>query len=315
MFMSDRDKGLQPALAAVFPNNIAMSCAEHIKSNVAQKYGQASAREIISIAKTYSARHAVHLIGDVRRHKPEAADYIEGITDLWRSAHWMQPQCNPLDRTRVMPPRYGIVTSNTSESVNNMLKTAHDVNWMDCVDTILDIMSTRISTLETKWKNVPKHKVVGVAATELKIRYDASERCSVSLLPGEVPVFKVTDRRVTAAAAVVPGLLPVEQAAAVVVPGENPVEQTAAAAVPGVNPVEHVLVLPDVVPVPMPVGARNAVHTVSPTTRECTCGVWQDYLVPCRHACAVLKQHCQMMWEEIQNMHVHPYYTCGSKFA
>ena len=211
-----------------------------------------------------------------------------------------------------MPPRYGIVTSNTSESVNNMFKLARDVNWMDCIDTILDIiMSTRISTLETKWKNVPKHKVVGVA-TEVKIKYDASDSCSVSLLPGEVPVFKVTDRRVTAAAAVVPGLLPVEQAAAAVVPGLLSVEQADAAVVPGLLAVEHVLVLPDVIPVPTPVGARNAVHTVRPTTRECTCGVWQDYLVPCRHACAVLKQHCQMTWEDIQNVHIHPYYTCGS---
>ena len=178
----------------------------------------------------------MHLIADVHRHKPEAVDCIDGITDLWRSSHWMQPQCNPLDKKRVVPQRYGIVTSNTSESVNNMFKLARDVNWMDCVDTIFDIMSTRISTLETKWKDVPKHKIVGVA-TEVKIRYDTSDSCLVSLLPGEVPVFKVIDCRVTAAAAVVLRLLPMEQ----------------------------VLVLPDVIPVPMPAGARNAVHTVRPT--------------------------------------------------
>ena len=82
--------------------------------------------------------------------------------------------------------------------------------------------------------------------------------------------------------------------------------------VPGVNPAEHLLVLPGVIPVSTPVGARNAVHTARPTTSECTCGLRQDYLVLCRHACAVLKQHCQMTWEDIQNVHVHPYYTCGS---
>ena len=284
LFMSDRDKGLQPALAEVFPNNIAMSCAMHIKSNVAQRFGQASAREIITIAKTYSARYAAHLVNEVRRHKPEAAEYIDDITDLWKSSQWMQPQFNPLNRTVVMPPRYGIVTSNTSESVNSMFKPARDVNWMDCVDTILDIMSTRISTLQMKWKDVPKNKVIG-AATEVKIRYDASDSCSVSLLPGSVPVFKVTDRSVTGSAAV----------ASVVVPG-----------------VDETPVVPEVIPVPTQLGARNAVHTVTPLARQCTCGVWQDYLVPCRHACAVLKQEYHLSWDDIQNKHVHPYYTCGS---
>ena len=69
-----------------------MSCAMHIKSNVAQRFGQASAREIITIAKTYSARYAAHLVNEVRRHKPEAAEYIDDITDLWKSSQWMQPQ-------------------------------------------------------------------------------------------------------------------------------------------------------------------------------------------------------------------------------
>ena len=46
--------------------------------------------------------------------------YIDGIIDLWRSSHWMQPQYNPMDRTKAMPPQYGIVSSNSSESVNNL---------------------------------------------------------------------------------------------------------------------------------------------------------------------------------------------------
>ena len=183
-----------------------------------------------------------------------------------------------------MPPRYGIVRSNTSESVNSMFKPVCDVNWMDCVDTNLDIMSTRISMLQTKWKDIPKNKVIG-AATEVKIRYDASDSCSVSLLPGGVPVFKVTDRSVTGSAAV----------ASVVVPG-----------------LDETPVVPEVTPVLTLLGARNAVHTVTPLARQCICGVWQEYLVPCRHACAVLKQEYHLSWDDIQNKHVHPYYTCGS---
>jgi hypothetical protein len=112
-------------------------------------------------------------------------------------------------------------------------------------------------------------------------------------VPGSVPVFKVTDRRVTVAAAVPP----------VVVPGVSHIT--------GV-PTEETPVVPEVIPVPTQLGARNAVHTVTPLARQCTCGVWQDYLVPCCHACAVLKQEYHLSWDDIQNRHVHPYYPCGS---
>jgi Ulp1 protease family, C-terminal catalytic domain len=37
VFISDRDKGLQPALQAVFPRNCAVSCAKHIEANVRQR--------------------------------------------------------------------------------------------------------------------------------------------------------------------------------------------------------------------------------------------------------------------------------------
>jgi hypothetical protein len=34
LFTLDRDKGLQPALKEVFPDNIEMSCTKHIEANV-----------------------------------------------------------------------------------------------------------------------------------------------------------------------------------------------------------------------------------------------------------------------------------------
>jgi hypothetical protein len=51
----------------------------------------------------------------LQAHKPAAADYIENINgDLWQSTDWMSYE------REIPPPRYGIVTSNTSECVNNM---------------------------------------------------------------------------------------------------------------------------------------------------------------------------------------------------
>ena len=39
LFISDRDKGLKPALKEVFPDHVEMSCAKHIEANVMQKFG------------------------------------------------------------------------------------------------------------------------------------------------------------------------------------------------------------------------------------------------------------------------------------
>ena len=40
VFVSDRDKGLKPALKEVFPRNLEFSCAKHIESNVTQRFGK-----------------------------------------------------------------------------------------------------------------------------------------------------------------------------------------------------------------------------------------------------------------------------------
>jgi hypothetical protein len=39
IFVSDRDKGLKPALKKVFPDNCEMSCAKHIEAKRTQKFG------------------------------------------------------------------------------------------------------------------------------------------------------------------------------------------------------------------------------------------------------------------------------------
>ena len=135
VFMSDRDKGLKPALREAFPSNLAVSCAKHIEANVRTRFGWPCAKDIIQIAKTFSSRHADRLVEKVRNIKPAAADYIENVEDVWRLTEWMK-----WDNT--LPPRYGIVTSNTSECVNNMLADTRElactglrllnVLWISC---------------------------------------------------------------------------------------------------------------------------------------------------------------------------------------
>jgi hypothetical protein len=51
VFMSDRDKGLKPALHEVFPRNLAVSCAKHIQANVKAHNGQQCAWYVIQLRR------------------------------------------------------------------------------------------------------------------------------------------------------------------------------------------------------------------------------------------------------------------------
>ena len=103
VFISNRDKGLKPALKEVFPNKYEMSCAKHIEANVKQKFGQQCAKYVFALAKTFSTRNASRLLEHIRRIKAEAAAYQEGITEsgvLWRTTQWYS-STTPV----IMPPR------------------------------------------------------------------------------------------------------------------------------------------------------------------------------------------------------------------
>ena len=43
---------------------------------------------------------------------------------------------------------------------------------------------------------------------------------------------------------------------------------------------------------PLSVGSQ-VIHIVKPAQQWCSCGVWQEFLYPCRHGCAVYQK-----WEE-----------------
>ena len=98
---------------------------------VRDRYGQECARNVIKMAKSFSNRYVDYLLEKVRNCKPSAADYISSIEELWRSTDWNSCE-------RQLPPRYGIVTSNTSECVNNMFGEARDLGRLEAVDKLVD---------------------------------------------------------------------------------------------------------------------------------------------------------------------------------
>lgn len=142
-FISDRQKGLIEALKVVFPNNHSCYCAVHIARNVEAKFGgPQQAKYVIPLSKTFSVTEAEQLLQAMSRRVREYVAEIE--EPQWRSTAWLVDEA--------LPPRYGIVTSNMSESLNSMFERARDVHWKHTIQIILSKMVERIAELSQKYE-------------------------------------------------------------------------------------------------------------------------------------------------------------------
>jgi MULE transposase domain/Ulp1 protease family, C-terminal catalytic domain len=193
-FVSDRDKGLMPALANIFPRNHATSCAVHIKRNVVTKYGQNAGRDIVTISKTFSRRKEDEIFQKLEKKNKSALEYILDIPACtWRSTTWLEDES--------LPPRYGITSTNMSEATNNMFETARNLNWLYCVDAILNKMCERHYKLRLLSKDMS-----GMAPTIMQIMQMRYERCvgfTVLQYHDSESVFQITRP------SILPGLPPI----------------------------------------------------------------------------------------------------------
>ena len=83
--------------------------------------GQHCAKMIFPIVRTFSTLQEAELLRKLRQIKPAAEQYVLGMTSgMWRGTSWM-------DESNPIPPRYGILTSNSSESVKSMLAEVREV--------------------------------------------------------------------------------------------------------------------------------------------------------------------------------------------
>jgi Transposase, Mutator family len=159
-FMSDRQKGLVEALKDVFPLNHSCYCAVHIARNVEAKYGKKAAKYVVELAKTFSLSYAEELMNAMG---PAAKAYVGDIEEAqWRSTAWLNDEA--------LPPRYGIVSSNVSESANSMFEMARDVSWKSSIHMILCKMVERIATLRVA--KAQKRGVVELVLKKLKDRWE-----------------------------------------------------------------------------------------------------------------------------------------------
>ncbi|KAG7372186.1 MULE transposase domain containing protein [Nitzschia inconspicua] len=142
-FILDRQKGLVNALQRVFPDNHPCFCSVHLARNAETKGGKKIAKLVHSLATTFSGYESRRCWAEIEQLSSKGRAYLEGIPKKqWQGTAWIE---NPS-----LPPRFGIVTTNMSESANSMLEKARSGSWLDCIDQILSIMLERICTLREK---------------------------------------------------------------------------------------------------------------------------------------------------------------------
>jgi hypothetical protein len=137
--LHDQQVAVKLLKKAVFPKNLEVSCAKHIEANVSQRFALKCSQLVYRIARTFSTRYENRLFETMQNTQPAAVRYLlDHMKDImWSGTSW-------LDDELAMAPRYGIFTSNTSESVNSMLSDACDVGWLQAVEKIVDLISTKI---------------------------------------------------------------------------------------------------------------------------------------------------------------------------
>jgi hypothetical protein len=165
-FICDRQKGLIEALEKVFPHNHVSFCTIHIARNTERFAGKKVSGLVYSLSKTSSHLLAGDMLDNIGRLSVTAREYLEDIPAMqWRSTAW-------LDDPR-LPPRFGIYTSNMSESTNNMFESARDGSWLLSMDTMLSTIMKRISKLREKHRG--KEGVIDEVKGLLHERWD---RCA-----------------------------------------------------------------------------------------------------------------------------------------
>ena len=181
-FMSDRQKGLIQALNKVFPDNHSCHCSIHIARNTEKLAGKKVARFVHALSTTFSKRVSTDLLQKIEDLSPRAKEYLEEIpASQWRNTAWLDDPC--------LPTRFGIVSSNMSESANSMFEEARTGSWLNSLDKILGKMFARISNLRKKLNG--KSGIVDGVLAELRKNWEACAGYEVHQQNGEGTQFTI----------------------------------------------------------------------------------------------------------------------------
>ena len=176
------------------------------------------------------------------------------------------------------PPRYGVVTSNTSECINSMIDDYRSEGWTDLLEGVLWKKAEKISENRQQYRIVDEDDVVSKVKQVSKEYFHAAAAMQVvELEVGQK--YMVTE---TYGATI------------------NLNQQQA----PQTTQMEHQQSNMPILSAPLSV-KTNVLTTPEKT---CSCGRWQESKYPCNHAVAYLRKWEDMSFPAILDQHVHDYY-------
>jgi hypothetical protein len=182
-----------------------------------------------------------------------------------------------------LPPRFGIVTSNTAESVNSMFNEARNLPWLIAMDTVIDVMIRRTCECRKKYDGEGSYEVVPRVRRLMKSRWKGTASVEILDLEKTSVVYQATTWD--------SGVYDDEDEEFDERNAENQEWKKSRKAQPSIH-------------------QYKATFVVRPEERWCSCGVWQDTLLPCRHACAVYRFKSLDEKYILANL-VHEYYRHG----
>ena len=281
VFISDRDKGLAKSLEETFPNNHSVKCGKHIQANVIQRFGQVAGKFVIQLAKAYSTKAEAYFLQMIQNASAPAFAFLNRIPrNHWRSTEWAVGEPR-------LPRRYGIVTSNTSESINSMIADIRTCGWLGVIEKMVHGMVSRICKNRLKHKSKNAEGVVQMVRDVIKKRWNDSAALEVDELVEDNGKFMVTE------------LYQDGDEGGGINANRNE-DQLNNQEVAGNVDLRNQTNLT--------VNSRTRTNVVVPDKETCSCGKWQDFRYPCRHGVAYYHKWLGKDLAWILENKVHYYY-------
>jgi transposase-like protein len=135
VFISDREKGLIPAVEEIFPRAVHSHCCNHIADNIAADYGNKCKPLFWKCARAKTKEAFEIALRALSTHSREAGCYVDNIPHhAW--ARYAFPK-----------PRFGHDTSNINESINNAWL---DIRRLPPLQMLDEIYTTVMKTVCTR---------------------------------------------------------------------------------------------------------------------------------------------------------------------
>ncbi|KAL3692528.1 hypothetical protein R1sor_006179 [Riccia sorocarpa] len=115
--VSDRQKGLEKAVAEVLPRNFHMHCAHHLKMNVIKHFGAAAGKAFLTLVYMDDQVNYERRLVEMETRSSKGPDLVRYIRQI------------PVDRYvwfAIPLPKYGRTISNIVECINGALKPVRD---------------------------------------------------------------------------------------------------------------------------------------------------------------------------------------------